>query len=168
MRATFKLLIILSFVILSPIKQAQAETKSFQLLQWPPGFNWVNAHEQYRSAKIYNPYLENARHSQHPQYKDEDWYVEDWTSQQDGLTLIKKFYKADIFKNQVVGKDGRAQLVVGPNFYHLSGLDKCRVVTLVDTVYGVTKNNENGTFMLTDWYTKKPIGIYDGNGLRLQ
>lgn len=170
MRFPVNLLILLSFFVIYDVSHANAEGKSYQLAI--PPMDWSRSHKQYRYMKEYQPHLENARHSQHLQYKDTEWYVEDWTSQEGGrdgaMGLLTKFYKADIFKNQIVDESGLPELVVGPNFYHLSGLDKRRAVTLVDTVYGVTQNNENGSFVLTDWYTKKPIGLYDNQGLRLQ
>ena len=115
----------------------------------------------------FHPYLEDARHLQIPQWAHEDWYVEDWTSQTDGMTLIKGFYAADILRDQTIGHAGLPVLVVGPNFYRLSGFDKRRVVTTLDTVYGMTAKSDNASFMLTDWNTKKPIGMFDHHGLRL-
>lgn len=146
---------------------AQAETKRPFLGSI---HGWSLSHDQYRLVKQYNPYLENARHLQIPQWADEDWYVEDWTSQTDGMTLIKGWYSADILRDQKTSRVGKTRLptlVVGPNFYRLSGLDKRRVVTTVDAVYGMTSASENGSFMLTDWHTKMPIGVFDTEGLRL-
>ena len=171
MRFILKSLILLSFLTVLGSSSAQADGKRELAFSWPI-IDWTKSHKRYRSMKAYHPYLENSRHSQHLQYKDVDWYVEDWTSQEGGreggMALINKFYKADIFKDQIVDKTGKSLLVVGPNFYRLSGLDKRRAVTLVDSVYGVTQNNENGSFIVTDWHTKKPIGVYDNQGLRLQ
>lgn len=119
----------------------------------------------------FQPYLEDARHLQIPQWENlgshEDWYVEDWTSQEDGMTLIKGFYAADILRDQTIGHAELPVLVVGPNFYRLSGFDKRRVVTTVDATYGMTEKSENAAFMLTDWNTKMPIGTFDQHGLRL-
>lgn len=118
-------------------------------------------------ADNFQPYLEDARELQIPQWEHEDWYVEDWTSQKDGMTLIKGFYAADILRGQTVGHAELPVLVVGPNFYRLSGLDKRRVVHTVDATYGMTDKNDRAAFMLTDWNTKMPIGIFDKHGLRL-
>lgn len=117
--------------------------------------------------ETFQPYLEDSRHLQVPQWAHEDWYVEDWTVQQDGMTLIQGFYAADILRDQTVGHADLPVLVVGPNFYRLSGFDKRRVVHTVDVTYGLTDRKENAAFMLTDWYTKKPIGMFDKTGLRL-
>ena len=114
-----------------------------------------------------NPYLEDARHLQIPQWEHKDWYAEDWLSQHDGMTLIKGFYEADILEDQYLGYNEVPILVVGPNFYRLSGLDKRRVVHIVDLTYGITESKDNGAFMLKDWHTKSYIGAFDHNGLRL-
>ena len=142
---------------------AQAERKGFKL--FPPSLDWSKNHKEYRAMKGYNPYLENSRHLQIPQWAHKDWMVEDWTSQIDGITLIQGWYAADILRNQVIGHAKLPVLVVGPNFYHLSGLDKRRVVTTIDVTYGIT--TEQGSIMLTDWYTNMPIGVFDEHGLRL-
>lgn len=118
-------------------------------------------HEEFR------PYLNNLRHEQVPQWEYENWYVEDWTSQRDGISLVKGFYKANIIMDQKSGHNELPILVVGPNFYHLSGLDKRRVVQTIDTVYGITDQKENGSFLLKDWYSNRYIGAFDQHGLRL-
>ena len=163
MRVLFLFIFLLSVL---PVSSAQAERKGLRLFPYPL-WDWSKSHKDYRQYKKFNPYLENLKHSQHLQYKDEDWYVEDWTAQKDGMTIIRDFYKADIFKKQKVGYSGLPELVVGPNFYRLSGLDKRRAMTLVDSVYKVTEREENGSFIVSDWHTKKPIGLYDKHGFRL-
>ena len=166
MKYLFNTLILCSFLVSSGVfHHAQAETKGVKL--FPPGLNWSKNHRVYREYKEYHPHLENSRHSQIPQWESEDWYVEDWTSQVDGMTLIQGFYAADILRDQTVGHAELPVLVVGPNFYHLSGLDKRRVVTTVDATYGMTARSHNASFLLTDWHTKMPIGDFDHNGLRL-
>lgn len=118
------------------------------------------------NSEEFQPYLENSRHLQIPQWEDENWYVEDWTSKEPAMKIIKGFYNADILRAQTKGVNGMPVIVVGPNFYHLSGLDKRRVMTLIDSVYNITANG-SGAFFLKDWNTEKYIGVYDENGLRL-
>lgn len=113
------------------------------------------------------PYLENPAHVQVPQWAHENWYAEDWTSQKSGLELVKGFYDADILRNQTKAISGVPILVVGPNFYRLSGYDKRRVSHIVDVTYGITSAKPDGAFLLRDWHTRKPIGVFDQNGLRL-
>lgn len=156
----FSFFLVFFAVQMAVLGTLHAETKEVFL-------DWNRDYKQHRMQKKYNPHLENARHLQIPQWAHEDWYVEDWTSQQDGMTLIKGFYAADILRDQTVGHAEVPVLVVGPNFYRLSGLDKRRVVTVVDTVYGVTEKSEGASFMLTDWHTSMPIGMFDKHGLRL-
>lgn len=155
------LLILLSFLsFLGGVSSAQAETKT----SW---WGWTKKHDQSRQMNHYQPYLENSRHVQVPQWAHEDWYAEDWTSQKDGMTLIQGFYAADILRDQTMEKSGMPVLIVGPNFYRLGGYDKRRVVHIVDVVYGITASKNNGSFVLTDWDTKQPIGLFNQNGLSL-
>lgn len=134
---------------------------------------WSKDHEYYNQMKGFQPYLENPRHVQIPQWEHEDWYLEDWFTQEKGIDMVKGFYKADIFRDQYQRKDrkgkalGVKKLVVGPGFYHLSGFDKRRVVTILDATYGITERDENGSFILEDWNSFRPIGYYDKTGLRL-
>ncbi len=116
----------------------------------------------------FEPYLENSKHVQIPQWQTQNWYLEDWTSQKPANKILADFYRADIFEDQITNADKVPVLVVGKNFYHLSGFDKRRAVMTVDEVYNITKNNPDAGFLLQDWRTKKYIGAYDQNGLRLQ
>jgi len=151
--------LVLTFVSQPPVHAAE----------WP---SWVSStmslfkkHKKHHEP--YRPYLESTKELQIPQWEDENWYVEDWLSQEDGLELVKGFYQADIIRDQTVNKKEVPVLVVGPNFYHLSGLDKRRVTQTIDVVYGITAQKVDGSFFLKDWYTKKYIGTFDENGLRL-
>lgn len=157
-----KILILLSFLLTFADSQlAHAETK----WSW---WGWSSQHNHYREMKEHHPYLENSRHVQVSQWAHKDWYAEDWTSQKDGMSLIKGFYTADILRDQITtGYSDMPVLIVGPNFYRLSGYDKRRVVHIVDVVYGITEAQHNGSFLLTDWNTRRPIGVFDQNGLRL-
>ena len=167
MRYYSNALIVLGFLMVLTTQSfsAQAETKGYKI--FPPDFNWGKKHQAYREYKKYNPHLEDLRHSQIPQWAHEDWYVEDWTAQQDGATLVKGFYAADILRDQKSGHAELPVLVVGPNFYRLSGLDKRRVAHTVAVTYGLTDANKGGSFILEDWHTTMPIGVFDNEGLRL-
>ena len=161
MKKITNLLILLSFIAICGFSGvAQAEKKR----SW---WGWSDRHEDYMNMKKHHPYLENSRHVQIPQWEHKDWYAEDWLSQRDGMDLVSGFYDAGILEDQITEKDGISTLIVGPNFYRLSGYDKRRVTHIVDIVYGVTASDENGSFMLKDWNTRMPIGVFDQNGLRL-
>ncbi len=170
MKFFINLLIFISFLSLHNISRAEAGDRKIGPFSWPPSIASLKINapsKQYNINKKYDPYLENERHLQIPQWANTDWYVEDWTVQKEAAQLIKQWYGADILKEQTVGHADLPVLVVGPNFYHLSGLDKRRVVHTVDTAYGITERSEHASFMLTDWYTKRPIGVFDRHGLRL-
>ena len=161
MKKYFNLLILIVFIsVFGTSHQVYADTKG----SW---WGWSKHHDHDVQMQNYNPYLENSRHMQIPQWEHKDWYAEDWLSQKDGMELVQGFYSANIFRDQTVGHADLPVLVVGPNFYRLSGYDKRRVTHIVDVVYGITHSKENGSFMLQDWHTNRPIGVFDQNGLRL-
>lgn len=161
MKNISNLLILLCFVVsLGVSLPAGAEPKK----SW---WGWSKNHKRNVENNRYNPYLEDARHVQIPQWSHKDWYAEDWLSQKDGMELVQGFYSADILNDQITNENGQPILVVGPNFYRLGGYDKRRVAHIVDVTYGVTKSKEDGSFMLMDWNSSHYIGVFDKNGLRL-
>jgi hypothetical protein len=111
--------------------------------------------------------LEFEKHLQISQWSHEDWVAEDWVSQYENpKDLITSFYDADILRDQILEGE-RTILVVGPNFYHLSGFDKRRVAHVLDGIYGITKTSPEASFFLKDFKTNQYIGVYDRYGLRL-
>lgn len=130
--------------------------------------SWLEGPSVWDEAKHYQPYLENAKHPHPAQWADRDWYAEDWIAQrQNGLQLVQGFYNSGIIRDQEVD-DGMPVLLVGPNFYHLSGYDKRRVVHTIDVVYGVTAQQQGAAITLKDWHTRRAIGYFDREGLTLQ
>lgn len=122
-------------------------------------------HEKWEDYKKFNPYLENGKETQNQQWSKEDWYVQDWTAQKNPQVLVDGFFKSDVLRKQDVVK-GHAVLVVGPNFYRMGGFDKRRVITTVDSVYGIT--NGGGTIILKDWKTEREIGLFTKEGLQIE
>lgn len=138
---------------------AKADPKPWYWSWWPS--HWDNL--------TWQPYLEDSKHPQNSQWNDKDWEPADWAAQSPGgsLKIIEGFYTGQILNRQYVDNDVPV-LEVGPNFYHLSGYDKRRVVAMVDDYYKITTSRLNGMFTLTDWRTRKPIGVYSAAGLQLQ
>jgi hypothetical protein len=131
---------------------------------WPPS-HWRD--------QDFIPYYSNGTDPHNTQWNDDqlnrqNWSPDKWVSwnKGDGLGLIQKWYTADILRDQMID-DGVPVLVVGPNFYHLSGYDKRRVIETIDHVYAVTSAMPK-MFYLQDWGTKKHIGYYSPKGLVLQ
>lgn len=124
------------------------------------------AHSRENTDK-FHPYLEDSRQLQIPQWQIKNWYLEDWTSQKSANNILRDLYRADVFEGQIVDGKKRPVLIVGKNFYRLSGFDKRRVTTLVDSLYNVTAQGMDNSFFLQDWRTKKYIGVFDSEGLRL-
>jgi hypothetical protein len=138
---------------------AQAEPK-WSYWAWPES-HWVD--------QTFKPYLEHPMHPHNTQWDRVAWNPADWSAQSENGTagILRGFYTAEIFVRQYM--DGEMPvLVVGPNFYHLSGQDKRRAVRMVDEYYQITKARENGMFLIEDWRSRKPIGTYTAHGLQLQ
>lgn len=83
------------------------------------------------------------------------------------MELVQGFYRADIIREQNE-KDGVPVLIVGPNFYRLSGYDQRRVTHIFDQAFGITHSKHNGVFTLQDWKTHCPVGLYTKHGLQIQ
>lgn len=140
---------------------AMADSKATMLGWWPGHWKWAE-------YKKFNPYLEKGKETQNQQWAREDWYVQDWVSQhKNEFELIDGFFKADILRQQTADGDVPV-LIVGPQFYRLSGLDKRRVVTTLDAVYGITDRGSNPVIVLKDWHTEREIGLFDKNGLQIE
>lgn len=132
------------------------------------GFGWWPGHWQWAQYKNFNPYLEEGKKSQNTQWDEEDWYVQDWIAQNgDGFKLIDGWFRTNILHKQDE-EGGVPVVIVGPQFYRLSGFDKRRVITTLDAVYGVTYNNAHPVILLKDWRTKRQIGVFTKDGLQLE
>jgi hypothetical protein len=133
----------------------------------------LTACDSIRQNSDFIPYYTNGTEPHNTQWDTTELDPKYWTPQQwvasnkgDGLSLIQKWYNADIIRDQKVVDDAPT-LVVGPNFYHLSGSDKRKIVQTIDHVYGVTSKSPK-MFYLEDWATKQHIGFYSPKGLVLQ
>ena len=158
-----KLLICIGILMLSTAGAAQAEQKPWMFGWWPGHWEWT-------SYKKFHPYLENGKQTQNQQWAAEDWYVQDWLSQHENeFALIDGFFKADILRKQT-SDDNVPVLIVGPQFYRLGGLDKRRVLTTLDEVYGITPaaGGDHPTIILKDWHTKRESGIFSKDGLQIE
>ncbi len=132
---------------------------------WP--FGWWPGHWEWTSYKKFNGYINTAKDTQNQQWGAEDWFVQDWLSQNaDQFKLIDGFYKSDVLRKQT-DDDGVPVLIVGTNFYHLGGFDQRRVLTTLDAVYGITEG-EHPVIILRDWHTDKEIGLFTKDGLQLE
>lgn len=138
---------------------ACAQSKPWIWSWWPS--HWKDLDFKY--------HLEDPKQTHDYRWKGGSWRPGHWAAQRagGGEELIHGFYKARIVTGQYED-DGVPVLEVGPGFYHLGGEDKRRVARTVDDVYGITASAENGIYMLYDWYSGEPVGIYSRNGLQLQ
>lgn len=133
-----------------------------------PGYEYYR-HLEERQERT-RPLLENGTDPHNSQWFAREWFATQWLDQYDrDLDVIDGFYKADILREQVV-VNGVPVLVVGPNFYRLSGFDKRRVTHVVDVVYTITEAQGTNAkfFRLQDWKTGKMIGLYNADGLTIQ
>jgi hypothetical protein len=155
------LLMMLSIFVLSGTGGALAAIKT-------PSFGWWDGHSKWTQYKKFNPYLEEGQKTQNTQWDEQDWYVQDWISQnKDGFTLINDWFRAGIL-NKLDTRGDVPLLVVGPNFYRLGGFDKRRVLTTLDVVYGITEHESHNLILLHDWRTKRQIGVFTKEGLQLE
>ena len=151
----------MGILMLGTAAPALAEPSPWALGWWPGHWEWT-------SYKKFNPYLEKGTDTQNQQWAAEDWYVQDWLPQnKSNLALIDGFFKADILRRQT-SEDDVPVLIVGPQFYHLGGFDKRRVLTTLDTVYGITESAGHPMIVLKDWHTNREIGLFDKSGLQLE
>lgn len=151
----------MGILMLGASAPALAEQKPWWVGWWPGHWEWT----QY---KKFNPYLEKGTDTQNQQWAAEDWYVQDWLSQnKSNFALIDGFFKADILRKQT-SEDNVPVLIVGPQFYRLGGFDKRRVVTTLDEVYGITESGAHPVIILKDWHTNREIGLFDQAGLQLE
>lgn len=159
-----KIILLTSVAALTLSASAQAGGPKFLGWVWWPS-HWYN--------QDFQPYYETSTEPHNTQWDDnklseEQWTPKEWVSLDggSGFELIRKFYVADILRDQYVSR-GKPYIVVGPNFYHLGGAEKERVMRTVDAVYKVTDYSPKA-FYLEDFRTDQVIGIYSKNGLDLQ
>ena len=157
-----KSLFLASFIAVAALSapmMAKADSK-----YWIGG--WSEKH--WENLDFNKPYYEPAKAPHNSQWDYDDWKSGDWFAQKDTQAqLINGFYNADILRDQYMDDD-MPVLEVGPNFFNLGGQDKRRVTQIVDEAFGITGSDIFGSFMIYDWESKKPIGIYTQQGLQLQ
>jgi hypothetical protein len=133
---------------------------------WIFGHHWAPSHWRNQD---FIPYFENGTEPHNQTTQPQNWSPERWintTSHKNGLSLINQWYVSDILRDQYVD-DGVPNLVVGPNFYHLGGTDKRKVMSTLDHVYQATSQSPK-MFYIRDWKTDEVIGYYTPSGLILQ
>lgn len=152
---------VLSFFLFSlfPLT-AQASPKFFSFWWWPS--HWEN--------QDFIPYYDNGTQPHNGQWNGTQWTPADWISMDTGRgeDLVEKWVRVGIIKRRYTRFwDNVPAVDVGPNFYHLSGLDKRRVMETLDAVYSVT-DEKPGLFYVSDPGTGQIIGYYTKSGLVLQ
>lgn len=154
----FSLVFLLLCTLLMP-SAAQAGPKFFSFWWWSS--HWEN--------QDFIPYYDNGTEPHNTQWSETSWKPEDWVSMDTGrgTDLISKWVTVGVLQKQYVRCDDVPAVDVGPNFYHLSGLDKRRVMETLDYVYQVTAKRP-GMFYVNDPETGKIIGSYSKTGLVLQ
>lgn len=154
----FSIIFILLSVALMP-SAAHADPKFFSFWWWPS--HWEN--------QDFIPYYDNGTDPHNTQWSSVSWKPEDWISMDtgNGADLISKWITVGILQKQTLRSGDVTTVDIGPNFYHLSGLDKRRVMETVDSVYQITAKRP-AMFYVNDPGTGKIIGSYSKTGLVLQ
>lgn len=125
----------------------------------------VNKPEHYEFLPLVSNHDPQNQHPQ--QWQGQDWDIEvlkqhGWTPEQ----VIAGFYANKTFKTRYMRSPQMPVLVVGPNFYKISDLDRRRSLKLLTDHEKVF---ESGIEMveLRDWHTDNVIGSYTRKGLFL-
>lgn len=155
-----KLAFLLSFTVLATAASAAYAGPKFMGIWWWPS-HWEN--------QDFVPHYDNGTEPHNSQWSDEKWTPADWikTEGGDGTKLVQKWINIGILVGSYKDMNGVPYLEVGPNFYHLSGLDKRKVTETLDAVYQVTAQKP-GMFFIKDASTRKIIGTYSKQGLNLE
>lgn len=139
-------------------------TKFMGWIWWPS--HWYN--------QDFQPYYENVPEPHNSQWDDNklnesEWTPKEWVDLDGGvpIELVRKWYVADILRDQDFNAS-KPYVVVGPNFYHLGGADKHRVMETLDAIFKVTQKSKAHAFYLEDFRTDQVVGIYSKDGLDLQ
>lgn len=148
-----------ALILLATTSLAQAEPKFMGIWWWPS--HWKN--------QDFVPHYANGTDPHNSQWSGEKWTPADWikTVGGDGTKLVEGWMNAGIIKGSYKDSAGVPYLEVGPNFYHLSGLDKRKVTETLDAIYQVTANKPN-MYFIKDPATRKVIGTYTKEGLNLE
>jgi hypothetical protein len=154
-----KILLTASFLAFLCPNPAHARPKFLSWWWWES--HWTN--------QDFAPYYDNGTDTQNSQWTNSNWTPADWIQADggDGVALVKKWVTVGIIAGSYKDSDDVPYLDVGPNFYHLSGYDKRRVMETVDAVYQIT-NQKPAMFFLKDPATRKDIGTYTKEGLTLE
>ena len=156
-----KLTVIFSFFLLitSVASCAYASPKFMGIWWWPS--HWDN--------QDFNPHYDNGTEPQSSQWIGTKWTPADWikASGGDGTRLVQNWINVGILAGSYKDSAGVPYLEIGPNFYHLSGLDKRKVTETLDAVYQVTAQRPE-MFFIKDAATKKIIGTFTKQGLNLE
>ncbi len=131
-----------------------ASGQAFAGASWTnSGIGMSNLEAQFERIK-HQEKFESSKHEQPLQW---DRYDEQ------PLLSVKKLYRAGILKQQYFDADRVATILVGTNFYHLSGLDKRRVAKSVDAEFKYTDSGAR-TIRIKDGVTGELVGEYSPAG----
>lgn len=138
---------------------AHAGPKFLGIFWWPS--HWTD--------QDFVPNYANGTDPHNSQWMGTNWTPADWIKAEggDGTKLVDKWMKARIIVGSYKDMWGTPYLEIGPNFYHLSGLDKRKVTETLDVVYQVTANKP-GMYFIKDAETQKVIGTFSKEGLNLE
>lgn len=125
----------------------------------------------YQDGQNYDfvPYRDSGKATHMAAQKHETpWKTENWTSQVEAQELLRRFYVADIIRDQYENWDDVQVLVVGPNFHRLSDYDKGRIVATIDASEKLTDKSVGGIY-IEDWASENTLGVYTAKyGLQFQ
>ncbi len=136
-------MVLMSYMVFSPLSYAERPdplTANRFLYEYP----------QWEHMSLFN-----NGNKLSPRYKPAENYIAEWE-------------KIGILTGRGIDNQNVPYVLVGPNFYHLSGWEKRDVAKALDVALGLT-GNPTSIYRLRDWDTKAVVGEYGGEaGLILQ
>ena len=155
-----KLAFALSALLLVTTASAAHAGPKFMGIWWWPS-HWTD--------QDFVPHYDNGTDPHNSQWSGTNWTPAEWIKAAggDGTKLVQGWMSADIIKGSYKDSAGVPYLEIGPNFYHLSGLDKRKVTETLDAIYQVTANKPN-MYFIKDPATRKIIGTFTKEGLNLE
>lgn len=129
----------------------------------------VFGHKSQNAEENFKPYLEHQSYHFPMAYGQESWAYPAGTSTQEIIKrwgeagLIMKVTSRDTMRRAWGASSETLAVVVGPNFYNLSYASRRGLAEVVGQIYGVGQDGRD-TYLLYDWSTGKPVGVYTLKG----
>lgn len=106
----------------------------------------------------FKPYIVNQQDTVAGYYPETPWAYPQGTRTAE---IVRRWKAAGLIMDAMTRKDGVLEITAGPQFYNLSQPSQQGLARAVARMYGGRQ------FQLTDWHTRRVVGVYTGQGLQL-